>query len=181
MIDTIIHFDQIIITQMALLHSDIFNIVMISLTQLWDFWLIWLLLIAMMLILRLYRSIGYIFLSSMILNIVLWEWILKHIFHRLRPFQELTDIVLLIPDPITSSFPSGHSSASWCFAILFSYFFWKRSQLSVIIIWIVALWVTLSRLYLQVHYPSDILGGILVGISSASITIFFYQKLHTKL
>jgi undecaprenyl-diphosphatase len=82
---------------------------------------------------------------------------LKHVFQRDRPFLDLHEVALKIPAPITSSFPSGHTSASWCFALLFTVFFWKRSRSAVILVWTLAIGIAFSRFYLQVHYPSDIL------------------------
>ncbi|MBC7503563.1 phosphatase PAP2 family protein [Candidatus Gracilibacteria bacterium] len=125
-----------------------------------------------------YRFIGYILLIGLSTDIFIGEIILKHIFNRLRPFQELNGIVLKIPEPITSSFPSGHTSVSICFAIIFTYFFWIQTKYGVISIWILAIGVTLSRFYLQVHYPTDILAGIGVGIICSVLAILLY--IHTS-
>lgn len=167
----ILQLDQFLILKFGELHNSYIDVIMIILTKLWDYWFLWIFLTIVLIFLSKYRHIGYTLMAWLGIDIILWEWILKHIFYRERPFQELSDIILLIPEPITSSFPSGHSSASWCFAIIFTYFFWKISRFSVIYIWIFAIGVTISRLYLQVHYPSDIVGGIFVGIISALIAI----------
>lgn len=175
MLTSIFQFDQFLIQRMSDLHTRYLDVMMIVLTKLWDFWFLWIFLTIFLIFQSKYRHIGYILMAWLGMALVLWEWILKHIFYRERPFQELSDIVLLIDEPITSSFPSGHSSASWCFALIFTYFFWKKSHFSVIYIWILAAWVTLSRFYLQVHYPSDIVGGIFVGSFSALICIYIYR------
>ena len=171
MLEYILQLDKFLILKFGELHNSYINVIIIIFTKLWDYWFLWIFLTIFLIFLRRYRHVGFILMAWLVIDIILWEWILKHIFYRDRPFQELSDIVLLIPEPITSSFPSGHSSASLCFAIIYTYYFWKKSTFLVIYIWIFAIGVTISRLYLQVHYPSDIVGGIFVGIISAIIVI----------
>ncbi len=175
MLTYILQLDQFLILKFGELHNSYIDVIMIMLTKLWDFWFLWIFLTIFLIFQSKYRHIGYILLVWLTVDILLWEGILKHIFHRERPFQELSDITLLIPEPITSSFPSGHSSASWCFAIIFTYFFWKKSRWSVLYIWIFAIGITISRLYLQVHYLSDIFAGICIGIISAFIAILIHS------
>ncbi len=182
MFEYINHLDQLFILKMSEIHNQYFDMIMIVLTKLWDYWFLWIFLTALFILWKQYRPVGYILMAWLTLDVLLWEWILKHIFYRKRPFQELSDIVLLIPEPITSSFPSGHSSASWCFVIIFTYFFWKKSQFSVIYIWIFAIGITISRLYLQVHYLSDIFVGIFVGgISAISVIAIYRYTVISKL
>ena len=179
MLTYIFQFDQFLIMKFGELHNSYTDIVMIILTKLWDYWFLWIFLTIIFLIISKFRHIGYTLTAWLGMNVLLWEWIIKHIFYRDRPFQELSDIILLISEPITSSFPSGHSSASWCFAAIFTYFFWKKYPILVTCIWIVAMWITFSRLYLQVHYPSDILGGIFVGLLCWFTAIWLSGKLLT--
>lgn len=176
MLNYINQLDQWLILQIGTFHTDILDSIMIFLTHMWDRGFLWFFLTIFLILCARYRSIGYVILIWLSTDILLGEGILKHIFNRPRPFQELSSIVLKIPEPITSSFPSGHTSISWCFAILFTYFFWRQSQWSVIVIWILAIGVMLSRLYLQVHYSTDIIAGICVGIISSVLAILLYAR-----
>ncbi len=171
MLTYIFQFDHFLILRMNELHNKYIDFLMIIFTKMWDYWFFWIVMTIILIFLTRFRNIGYILMLWLSIAVIVWEWILKHILYRERPFQELPNISLLITEPLTSSFPSGHSSASWCFAIIFTYFFWKKYPILVACIWIVAIWITFSRLYLQVHYPSDIVGGIFVGAISAMITI----------
>lgn len=173
MLEYIIQLDQFLALEASKLQNQYLDILMIFFTRLWDLGLLWIWLAIVCILIGKFRYYWTQFLYWLSLNLLLWEGILKHLFHRLRPFQELQDIVLKIPEPITSSFPSGHSSASICFALLFAFFFWQKSRYSVIMIWIVAFMIIFSRWYLQVHYPSDILAGIIVWVTSATIAIHF--------
>ena len=93
------------------------------------------------------------------LDLIACTLVLKPLIGRLRPFVERPDVVLLIPPPGDASFPSGHTAAS--FAAVFALKasgspLWKPALL-----W--ALLIAFSRLYLYVHWPSDVLGGAVLG------------------
>ena len=93
------------------------------------------------------------------LDLIACNLVLKPLIGRLRPFVERPDVVLLIPPPGDASFPSGHTAAS--FAAVFALKasgspLWKPALL-----W--ALLIAFSRLYLYVHWPSDVLGGAVLG------------------
>lgn len=86
---------------------------------------------------------------------------------RLRPFEALPGIKNLVEAPDRYSFPSGHTAAAFIIAIVFSQGFPILSL--PLFAW--AALVGLSRIYLGVHYPTDVLVGILVGNFSAWIAL----------
>lgn len=74
-------------------------------------------------------------------------------------------------------FVSGHATNSFAIALFFGLFFFKNNKKRILywlILW--ALLVSYSRLYLGVHYPSDILGGALLGSMIAIISHTLYSK-----
>ncbi len=176
MIESIVSIDQSIIQSVSFIQNLILDMIMIFFTKIWDLWALWIFLTCILIAIKKYRFQWLILAGWLSLNLLLWEWLLKHLFMRARPFQDLPDIVLKIQEPLTTSFPSGHSSASWCFVVIFSYFFWQKSRVCVSIIWVVATLITFSRLYLQVHYPSDIIVGIILGCMSAGGVILYQSK-----
>ncbi|MBP6981457.1 phosphatase PAP2 family protein [Candidatus Gracilibacteria bacterium] len=172
MFTSILDFDSYIIHNIFHIQNEFLDTLMIFCTQLGDLGFLWISLTCILVLLPKYRYFGIQISYALSLNLFLGEGILKHLFHRDRPFQDFQDILLKIPEPITSSFPSGHASASICFAVLFTYFFWCKSKCLVGLVWTIAIMISISRIYLQVHYPSDVLTGICIGILSSLIIIY---------
>ena len=94
--------------------------------------------------------------------VVIVSQIIKFVVMRPRPYTELSSLVVLSlgTDP---SFPSGHTTISTAMSYVLSKEYNKWYLMSIPVI------VALSRLYLGVHYPSDVFGGFLVGIGIAYI------------
>lgn len=176
MLEYINHLDQLLILRVDELHNSYLDMIMIFFTHLGDFAVLWISLTILCIWIKQTRSIGYTLLSWFGICLILGEGILKHSFNRLRPFQSLPEIHLQILAPITSSFPSGHSSAAFCFATIFTYFFYRKFPIYTILGWIVAIGIAVSRFYLQVHYISDIFVGIFIGIMSALLAIFISSR-----
>ena len=103
--------------------------------------------------------------------------LLKLFFHRARP--------TLLPHMVTEhsfSFPSGHATASTLLYgtlifVMALFFKEKKSRLiAQIIVGILILSIVISRIYLGVHYPSDVLAGVLLGSSSLLFTYPYYKE-----
>lgn len=95
---------------------------------------------------------------------------LKYFFERSRPFETYPDIEKL-SEGGGSSFPSGHTIEAFSVAFTISALFRKRKYVVLIYLW--ALLIAYSRMALGVHYPFDVIGGILTG----SLVSFFTLKL----
>ena len=155
-------------------HNVALDKVMPIITYLGNGGLIWIILSIVLMINNKYRKIGFLTLCSMVLGAILGEVILKQIFHRSRPFIELPGLELLIKKPLTYSFPSGHTLSAFAAAGVIGGMIKKFKQ-SVMIL---AILIAFSRLYLFVHYPSDILVGMVLGLLCAKIVLFFSRKMN---
>jgi undecaprenyl-diphosphatase len=99
---------------------------------------------------------------------------LKHLFHRSRPFVQQTVTLRVSPTTASrlrsdSSFPSGHSGNAFMVAALLA----ERLRRKRYYWYGLAAVVALSRVYLGVHYPSDVLAGACLGLAITWLMLFF--------
>jgi undecaprenyl-diphosphatase len=91
---------------------------------------------------------------------------IKHVINRKRPYEGIEGFQALVKHPSCESFPSVHAASTASFAT--SLILLGHPMAAPIVLW--TLFVSLSRYYLGVHYPSDLLGGILLGAFSGAVT-----------
>jgi undecaprenyl-diphosphatase len=91
----------------------------------------------------------------------------KYLFNRTRPFLWDTEIAPLIKTPSSSSFPSGHSATAAAGAITLSVLYPPIAPVLVP----AALLVILSRIYLGVHFPFDVLAGAVIGTATSVVVL----------
>jgi len=106
--------------------------------------------------------------------------VIKEIFQRIRPCNALTDVITPLGCNGTYSFPSNHALNNFAAAMFFTRLFPKFKW----ILFITASLIALSRVYLGLHYPSDIIGGAIIGSAFgyifATIALFIDQLLSKK-
>lgn len=135
------------------------DVLMPLITKLGDSGIIWIILALSLLISQKYRKTGIALCLALALDVIICNGILKPLVARTRPCDVNTAIQLLIPRPTDFSFPSGHTAASFA-AVSALYFSRRRLWVPSLVL---ALLIAFSRLYLYVHYPSDVAAGILLG------------------
>lgn len=111
------------------------------------------------------RKIGLNILIALLLCGVFGNLIIKPIVQRIRPYN-IRSMELLIKTPSDYSFPSGHTYSA--FATAMSVYFYNRRK--SVGLFIYAILMAFSRMYLYVHYPTDILAGIVFGIFFAFVS-----------
>ncbi len=94
------------------------------------------------------------------------------ILHRPRPFINLSDMHLLVPAETSYSFPSGHVSIAFALAFVI----YRHDRDWGIAFLVLALLVGFGRIFVGVHYPLDVLGGIVVGWAAAWAVAWFEKR-----
>ena len=136
----------------------------------------WIIVSVLLLISSKTRKVGILALLSLGLGFLITNVCLKNLIARPRPFAEIEALTILIKAPHDFSFPSGHTCASFAVAGIYFKMLPKKYGLSAIIL---AVLIGFSRLYVGVHYPTDVLGGLIIGLGSSALVYFLYKKLLT--
>lgn len=132
---------------------------MIFFTKLGDGGLVWVLVALFCLFQPRYRKVGAAMTVSLVLSLLIGNFLIKALVARPRPFQ-LKDAYILIPEPSGYSFPSGHTTAS--FAAAFAV--WRTHKKEGAALLVLAAIIGFSRMYLYVHFFTDVLCGAAAGI-----------------
>ncbi len=146
-------------------------------THLGDGGRLWIALSLLLLCFKSTRRAGALSLCAMLLGFLCTNVALKHLFARPRPWLDVAGLIPLVEEPDPNSFPSGHTCSAFAAAMA-----WWRTlprrwgALAVVL----AACMGLSRLYVGVHYPSDVLAGALVGALCAWAAWRLCQKLGEK-
>ncbi|MEI7885424.1 MAG: phosphatase PAP2 family protein [Clostridia bacterium] len=165
---TILKIDQYILAFIQTnMHSHFFDQLMPLISRLGDAGLLWIIIAFTLIITKRYRKTGFMLAFALFLCLLIGNLTLKPLFARPRPFLLDPTIMLLIPAPSDYSFPSGHSMSAFAAAtVLFSI------HPRWVLAYFLAGCIAFSRLYLLVHYPSDVLAGALIGILIGLFTIY---------
>lgn len=153
-------------------HFPLLDKIMILFTSAGDLGLVWIALSVVLLLNRNTRYIGILTLGALFLSVLLGEGILKNVIQRPRPYTDYPSFQMLVNQSSSYSFPSGHTITSFAAAYVLSRYLKKFSPL----IWVLALIIAFSRLYLFMHYPSDIIAGIIFGLLCGKIIVYLYEN-----
>lgn len=159
------------------LHNPVLNKIMVFITELGNKNFIWLLGALIMILTKKYRKCGCAILISLLFSIVSCNLILKNFIARERPSFLFSNYEKLINAPLSYAFPSGHTQNA--FSAAFSIFFMHQKEGIAAII--IAAAIAFSRMYLFVHWPTDILSGIVFSLFCAlfacmTVNILFKKK-----
>lgn len=149
-----------------------FDKMMPIITMMGNLGVIWFVISSLMFLKVEYRIIGIGVILAVALTTIIGEGIIKHIVRRSRPFQDKEE-KLLINKPITYSFPSGHTASS--FAAL-AVFLQMNGKLGLIVSPIATL-IAFSRIYLKVHYPTDVIFGMVLGFTCGITVVSFLGRM----
>lgn len=153
---------------------------MVFYTNLGEGGVIWICIALLLLCYSRTRRAGVLGLAALLLGYLCNDLFLKVLITRPRPFQTIPELEILIPPPGSFSFPSGHACSSFAAAGC-----WRVSlrgkyagTVQAVLLLMAAL-MAFSRLYVGVHYPSDVLVGSMLGIAIGYLAGQFVETVQT--
>lgn len=143
------------------MHTPLITKIMKAASKLGDAGFIWILLTGVLLMIPKTRKVGILVSVALLLDVLTCNVILKPLIARTRPYDVNTAVELLIRAPRDYSFPSGHTAAS--FAAAAALWFADKKKIAIPAL-VLAVLIAFSRMYFYVHYPTDVLGGAILGM-----------------
>lgn len=144
-----------------------------KITLLGDAGWFWIVLTVFFLAVRRYRATGQVMALALLIDVSVVNVAIKNIVCRVRPYDVVEGLVPLVGRQIDWSFPSGHAASSLAAAtaiLLTVKSGWRYLPLAL------ALVICFSRLYVGVHYPSDVLAGMVIGILCGAAAKYLWQR-----
>lgn len=162
-------------------HNAFTDAVFPSVTYLGESGLVWIALAVLLLYFGRksgWRTQGLLMLTAMLAGLLIGEIAMKNLVCRPRPFQEYPEYMLmLIVPPSGYSFPSGHSCSSFAAAVVV---FSRDKRFGTAALALAAL-IAFSRVFLFVHYPTDVLAGAALGVACGLATVKLYPRARAAL
>ena len=159
------------------LHNPILDKIMIAITSLGNAGLLWIGIAVFLLFIKKTRKCGILMLISLVSGLILGNALLKNLIGRERPCWIDPNIPLLIPNPHDYSFPSGHTLASFEAAVMIFLHNKKWGTISLVF----AVLIAFSRMYLFVHFPTDVIAGFAIAILVAIGVDWAFRQVQIKM
>lgn len=161
------------------LHCPFLDKVMVPISALGDGGILWIAIALLLLIFPKTRKTGIAMGFALLMGLIVCNGILKPLIHRPRPYDYQLlhygkQIRLLIPPLSDGSFPSGHTIASFEAATALVLF---RKRLGIPAL-VMASFIAFSRLYLYVHYPTDVLFSVVLGIGFGYLGSYLAKRIY---
>lgn len=149
----------------------------IRLTKLGNMGMIWIVISVLLLIPRKTRRAGILSLAALLGSLCITNFFLKNYVARVRPYEVISGLSCLVEKASDWSFPSGHASAAFASAMVIYKSRPKRLGIPCVIL---AFLISLSRLYVGIHYPTDVICGAVIGALIGLIVFWLFGEREYK-
>lgn len=166
--------DNRVLEKIGKIHKPVLNKIMIVVSRSANIGFIWWMVCIPFLVHPDWRLTGLNFVLALAIAHLMGEIIIKHIVKRVRPCHNLGDDEQLIDRPRFYSFPSGHTTAS--FAVV-GVALLRCRLITFLPILVLAILIGFSRIYLRVHYLTDVIAGMILGLCCGIGSVFLMSAL----
>ena len=152
--------------------------IVIFITHLGKAGIAWIILILALLAFKKTRRAGIACAVALVLNVILCNFLIKPIVARPRPYDLYQHIICIVKPQWDYSFPSGHTAASFSVSSVLPFMKVKK-RISIPAIALATL-IALSRIYVCVHYPTDVICGAILGTIAGFTGFMLYTRVIEK-
>lgn len=164
--NNMLHLEFQILDWIASLRTEWLDTILPVISSFGDKGIGWIILSVLLICIPKYRKAGITMAMALIFCLLIGNLTLKPLIARPRPYSYFPEMTLLVAPLADFSFPSGHTFASFAAATgLFLHY--KKAGIAA---YVLAAVIAFTRLYLYVHFPSDVIAGIILGILSGYIS-----------
>lgn len=132
--------------------------------------------VLLFLVFRKYRYIGIAMTFSLVIEFILNNLLLKNIIARPRPYEISGEVELLVERANDYSFPSGHTGSVFAVTVVLYLLLPESMKKYGILGILLSALMGYSRLYVGIHYPSDVIGGLLLGCVTAIFSVWLLKR-----
>jgi len=150
--------------------------IMVAASRIGDKGIFWILLCVVLLLFGRTRKGGIYQGASLAAEYIICDLVIKKLVMRPRPYLDIENLSILVRLERSSGFPSGHTASSLACAFALTYVFGAKGAWA----YIPAVLIALSRLYVGVHYPSDVLCGAVLGTVVALVICKLIDAIYKK-
>lgn len=164
--------DNRVLDNISRIHKPALNKIMITASRAGNAGIVWWAFCLPFLINSNWRATGANFVFGLAWAHLMGEIIIKHIVKRVRPCHTLDDDEQLIDRPRFYSFPSGHTTASFA---MVGVALMRCKVITFMPILMLAMLIAFSRIYLRVHYLTDVIAGMILGLTCGICSVLIFN------
>lgn len=162
MLETLLNLDgNILLFIQEAIRNPVLDPIMKVITTLGNAGILWIVLTVLLLIPKKTRKVGIISACALFASLLVNNILIKNLVARVRPYNAIEGLIPIVSKPSEFSFPSGHAASSFASASVYYRKLPKKYGVPAVVIAVV---ISLSRLYVGVHYPTDVLAGFISGV-----------------
>jgi len=156
------------------MRTDLMTTIMKAITRLGNGACLWIVLAIMFLVIGKTRKVGVTSVLALVITFLVVNLGIKNMVARTRPYEVVEGLINLVDKQKDFSFPSGHAAHAFAVGVVILILMPRKVGVPIFVI---AILMAYSRLYIGVHYPTDVIAGILLGTAIALISIFIVNKI----